>query len=245
MAANVKKIVLYGLSILLVAVLMVLIAGCKTVAPSTSPIPSGSPGSANPTTARQFPDLNGNPQSRLPASSEAPNPSAPQDTSVANVSSPSPSPSSEISTVIPDLSAIGAYVAAAPVILIVSPFDVSEVPSGDVAISTVVSNFNLVNTNDKSNVSGEGHIIYYMDVTPPTSLSEPATAALGTFVETTSASYTWHNVQPGFHYFSAQLVNNDSTPLTPAITVTIYVTVRGEGQSSASPAPILTPAPTS
>ena len=120
-------------------------------------------------------------------------------------------------------------------LLITAPLNVSTVPAGDVTISTIVSNFNLVDKIGQASVSGEGHIIYYMDVTPPTIQNQTATTATGTYVESTATSYTWHNVQAGIHYFSVQLVNNDSTPLIPPITVTVYVTVQGTTQPNPSP----------
>jgi hypothetical protein len=94
-------------------------------------------------------------------------------------------------------------------------------------------------------VAGEGHIIYYMDVTPPNIQGQAATTDTGTYAESAATSYTWHNVGAGYHYFSVQLVNNDGTPLIPAVTVTIYVTVQGTTQSNPSPLSTMTPAPTS
>jgi hypothetical protein len=123
------------------------------------------------------------------------------------------------------------------------PLNVSVIPTGDVTVSTIVSNFNLADKIGQLNVAGEGHIVYYLDVTPPTAQSQPALTAVGTCFESTATSYTWHNVPAGFHYYSAQLVNNDSTPFLPAISITVYVTAQGSTQPTPS-TPAVSPVPT-
>ena len=103
-------------------------------------------------------------------------------------------------------------------------------------MSVVVSNFNLVDKQGQAAVPGEGHIIYYMDVTPP------GTAAAGTYAASINTSYTWHNVSPGIHFFSVQLVNNDDTPLNPVEMFSEYVNVQGTPVStSILPSPASTP----
>jgi hypothetical protein len=89
-----------------------------------------------------------------------------------------------------------------------------------------VSNFNLVDKTGQANNTGEGHIIYYLDVTPPTLPGNSALTSAGTCAASVAQSYTWHNVGAGYHYFFAELVNNDNTPLTPAITAGVYVTAQ-------------------
>jgi hypothetical protein len=78
----------------------------------------------------------------------------------------------------------------------------------------------------QTNADGEGHLVYYKDVVPPTVYNQAATTASGTFAESTAISYIWHNVGAGDHYFSVQLVNIDSTPLYTPVTFTVYITAR-------------------
>jgi hypothetical protein len=73
--------------------------------------------------------------------------------------------------------------------------------------------------------SGEGHIIYYMDVVPPTDPTQAATTAAGTYAATAATSYTWQNVAAGTHTFFVELVNNDNTPLTTPVVIQVVVTV--------------------
>jgi plastocyanin len=100
-----------------------------------------------------------------------------------------------------------------------------EVMSGDVKISVKPSNFNIVNKMGQPAASGEGHIHYFMDVAAPTAPGKPAVTANGTWVTTTDTSYTWHDVSPGMHNFSIELVNNDHTPLNPPVVDTVLINV--------------------
>jgi hypothetical protein len=88
-----------------------------------------------------------------------------------------------------------------------------------------------VDKTGQPNTSGEGHIIYYKDVLPPIIPNQAVTTDTGTYAESTAITYTWHNIAAGFHYFSVQLVNNDNTPLIPAIKTTVYVTGQVNSQS--------------
>jgi glucose/arabinose dehydrogenase len=115
--------------------------------------------------------------------------------------------------------------ATLPQISITSPQDGSTLASRDVTISIQVQNFNLVDKLGQANVPGEGHIHYFVDVAPPTTPGQIAVTAPGTYVPTTATSYTWTNLTPGMHNFSVELVNNDHTPLTPAVVKTISVNV--------------------
>lgn len=165
----------------------------------------------------------------------APVPSSPASATPAPTTPPtSPTISSVISTNIPSIPAVQplGLISGSPIVLVTAPVDVSTIPAGDVEIDTMVSNFNLVNNIGQANVAGEGHLIFYMDTTPPYSPNSAATTGPGTFAESTATTYTWHNVGAGYHYFSVQAVNNDDTPLSPAIVVTIYVTVQGTIQTN-------------
>lgn len=117
-----------------------------------------------------------------------------------------------------------------PQAMIAAPKDGELLPAGDVNVSVNVTHFNLTNKLGQANVTGEGHILYYMDVTAPTIKGKPATTASGTYVPTSEKSHTWKNVKPGMHNFSIELVNNDNTPLSPPVTDKVTVMVQ-------SPAP--------
>lgn len=75
-------------------------------------------------------------------------------------------------------------------------------------------------------------VIYYYDVTPPTTQGQAAYTASGTYSVQAPAedSYVWKNVPPGEHTFSAQLVKQtDDTPLNPPVIAQTIVTVPPAG----------------
>jgi hypothetical protein len=111
-------------------------------------------------------------------------------------------------------------------VLIINPAAESTTSSNDITIMTFVERFSLVDKAGQQKVPGEGHFVYYMDVTPPLEQGKSALSAEGTFAISTDTSYTWSNVQPGMHTFWVQLVNNDNTPLEPQAAVRVYVTVK-------------------
>jgi outer membrane protein assembly factor BamB len=113
----------------------------------------------------------------------------------------------------------------APTVKILLPQNRSTLPPGNVTISVQVANFNLADKLGQANVSGEGHIHYFMDVVAPTEPGKPAVTAAGTYAATSATSYTWMNVAPGTHTFSVELVNNDHTPLRPPVVVKVVVVV--------------------
>jgi plastocyanin len=123
----------------------------------------------------------------------------------------------------------GSSPGGSPIINIMQPSAGASLPAGKITISVDVSNFNLVDKLGQANVAGEGHIHYFIDVTPPTTPGEPAITASGTYVPTIETSYTWKNVTTGQHTFSVELVNNDHTPLVPPVTKTVMVTVTSSG----------------
>ena len=65
------------------------------------------------------------------------------------------------------------------------PLDGATVDAGDVTVYAMALNFNLVDKLGQANVSGEGHIHYFMDVDAPTDPSKPAVTAAGTYAATT------------------------------------------------------------
>ena len=117
---------------------------------------------------------------------------------------------------------------SAPSIVITSPTGNIVPQIGDVTVSVQVENINLINKLGQANVPGEGHVHYFMDVEAPTTPGKPAVTAAGTYAATTATSYTWHNVGGGPHNFSAELVNNDHTPLVPPVVAKVSVTVLPE-----------------
>jgi hypothetical protein len=112
-----------------------------------------------------------------------------------------------------------------PTISIVEPAQGVYLLSSDVTVAVQVSGFNLVDKTGQANVPGEGHIIYYVDVTPPGTAGEPALTAPGTYAISADPSYRWSGINEGGHTFSAQLVNNDNTPLDPQVTAQVTDTV--------------------
>jgi plastocyanin len=112
-----------------------------------------------------------------------------------------------------------------PEVRIIRPIDGSSVTGSDVTVSPRVNNFNLVDKIGQASVSGEGHMIYYLDVLPPTTPNASALSAPGTYADTADAIFNWTGLTPGAHELSVQLVNNNDTPLVPAVTDTVSVTV--------------------
>jgi hypothetical protein len=96
----------------------------------------------------------------------------------------------------------------------------------EVQVACTIHNFKM---NDDSigqqNVSGEGHLIYYFDVQPPTAPGQPALTEAGTYKISTDDFHVWSGVTPGRHMFSIQIVNNDNTPLNPPVFSQIIVTL--------------------
>ncbi len=95
----------------------------------------------------------------------------------------------------------------------------------DVMINVSVTGITLVDKAGQPNVPGEGHLVYYLDVTPPTAPGQPALTAPGTYAVSANASYTWPNVPDAVHRFYVQIVNNDNTPLNPPAIAEITLSV--------------------
>lgn len=113
----------------------------------------------------------------------------------------------------------------APQLQITSPIAGASVIGPNVSVSTAVQNFNLVNKFGQASVAGEGHIHYFLDVVPPTTPNVEAFTAAGTYAASVATSFVWTNLSLGAHKLSAELVNNNHTPLQPAVVVSINVTV--------------------
>ncbi len=114
-----------------------------------------------------------------------------------------------------------------PSIRIISPIDGATIPAGDVTITALVSNFDLVNKIGPPNVPAEGRIVYFFDVMPPTDPRFPAFPSKGYdyYYPTIANTHTWSDVEPGSHVFWVELVKSDLTPLYPPIVAGVTVTV--------------------
>jgi hypothetical protein len=109
-------------------------------------------------------------------------------------------------------------------VYITSPEFDGGVHAGNVTVTVQVRNFSLVNRVGRPVTPGEGHIIYFKDVAPLTDPGLPAITPPGTFQISYETRCTWYNVTPGTHTFSVELVNNDDTPLVPAVIDAVDVT---------------------
>lgn len=109
-----------------------------------------------------------------------------------------------------------------PAAVILSPRNMASLPAGDVTITAQATNFILASDA----APRQGHLIYYIDAEAPTNPGEPAYTDPGTYASSIDTSYTWHGVTAGQHTFSIELVNDDDSPLTPAVVATISVDVK-------------------
>lgn len=114
-------------------------------------------------------------------------------------------------------------VLAPPTLTISSPGTASPLPEGEVTVTVEVTNFNVVDKKGKTNVLGEGHIHYFLDVSP-TATSQPSTPASGVWGNVASTTYAF-NLSQGRHTITVELVNNDDTPLVPRVVTSITVDV--------------------
>lgn len=114
----------------------------------------------------------------------------------------------------------------APSINIKSPVNGATISSSNIVVSVMVDNFVLIDKSDQSSGGQiQGHIVYYLDVTPPTHFARTALTQRGTYNASADTYYTWENVTPGMHLLGVQLVTNDNMPLNVPVTTTINVNV--------------------
>ena len=113
-----------------------------------------------------------------------------------------------------------------PEVLLLSPAYGSELASGPITVKAYVESVKLVDKIGQSNVPGEGHLIYYLDASPPISIGITATPTAGTFAMSTELSHTWDNVAAGEHILAIQVVNNDNTPMRAPSAVWVKITVK-------------------
>jgi hypothetical protein len=110
-------------------------------------------------------------------------------------------------------------------VIILQPSSESILTSDSVTVRTYVEYFDVLDKAGQVSQPGEGHLIFYKDVTPPTIKGESALSLEGTYVISVQKSYTWPNISAGQHSFWVQLVNNDNTSLEPPAAVRVPVTV--------------------
>lgn len=106
-----------------------------------------------------------------------------------------------------------------------TPVDGSPLVPGKIVLAVTASNF-ILSSKDAGvvNRNGEGHLIYYIDVPVPVDPGVPAVTE--TSIVSANATHIWKPVTAGTHTFSAQLVNNDDTPLNDPVFVTITIDVK-------------------
>jgi hypothetical protein len=109
-------------------------------------------------------------------------------------------------------------------VIILNPSAGETINSATVTINVFIDNFKLVD-NGQANQIGEGHLIYYQDITPPLVKGQTALTDPGSYAISSAKTYTWENVGAGPHNFWVQLVNNDNTPLEPPAAVRVPVTI--------------------
>jgi plastocyanin len=112
-----------------------------------------------------------------------------------------------------------------PNLVIATPRDGNTLPAGDIMVTTQVTNFNVVDKQGQANVSREGHLHFYLDVDAPTTQGQPAIPASGVWAHVSATTYTFTNVAAGTHTISVELVNNEHTPLDPAVVQKITINV--------------------
>ena len=105
------------------------------------------------------------------------------------------------------------------------PGELPLISGPNITIGVNVTGFNLV-APGQTGQAPFGHLVYYLDVVPPTTTGQSAHSQTGTFFATTEATHTWTNITPGPHVFWVQLVNTDHTPLSPPVLANISLIVQ-------------------
>jgi hypothetical protein len=139
---------------------------------------------------------------------------------------------------------VGATGTPAPSIMVTSPANGATVSAGNVTVTAVVTNFNVVDKQGEAKVAGQGHVHFYMDVSPlPSNASAPAIppgVPASNWAHVSGTTYTFSNVTPGQHTFAVQLANNDHTPVFPIVTDSVTVTVAGAAATTAASTTMMT-----
>jgi plastocyanin len=145
---------------------------------------------------------------------------------------------------------------ATPSVIINAPVDGAVFTSSRITVNIQVSKFFLGTVSGEPVSPGEGHVIYYLDTTPPTPAGEPATTTPGTYQALANTTFSWSILSSGIHTLAVELVNNDDTPLDPPVIAQVSITVQLPGStpvtvstpsatatSSATPSPSVTSSP--
>ncbi|MBI2850681.1 MAG: DUF4399 domain-containing protein [Chloroflexi bacterium] len=132
--------------------------------------------------------------------------------------------------------------APAPTLTITSPAANASLPPGSVTVSVNVGNLQLVPPG-QTNVAGQGHLHYYLDVEIPTTPGKGAVTAPGTYKADPGTSIVWDNLSAGTHTFGVQLVNNNHTPLEPPVTAKVTITITATTTQQPTTPPPTTPPP--
>ena len=117
-----------------------------------------------------------------------------------------------------------------PAVTFLSPHDEATIPAGYVPVTLQVDNFRIVDAQGQTNVDGEGHVHYYLDIgTVPFVPGAPAMPSSPGVVwgHVTATNFTFPNVPPGIHTLSVQLVNHDHTPVVPLAFQSVMVIATG------------------
>ncbi len=207
--------------ILMMAIGVIALAGCTgstTSSPATSSPTSAPPSVSATTTATPTPSPT---VTQTPTVTATPTPSP----TLSPTPTMSPSPSTTATptpTASPTPTPTPASTAA---VKIVQPTLNSVQIDADVTVTVQVTGLKLVDKAGQANVAGEGHLIFYLDVVPPTNAGQTALTAAGTYAVTSGTSYLWPNLVDGVHQLAVELVNNDNTPLNPPAVDQISISV--------------------
>lgn len=104
---------------------------------------------------------------------------------------------------------------------ITTPRNGSTILTRNVTVGIQVTAFRIVNKLGKANESGEGHLHFAMDAETTDDADHSSR-----LIDVPDTVVTWEDVPPGSHTFSAQLVNNDHTPLVPPVIASVAVRVK-------------------
>ncbi len=105
--------------------------------------------------------------------------------------------------------------AAAPKVQIVGPASGGALAAGDLTVQAEVLNFQLADQVGAAAAAGIGHVVFTLD---------GQAAAAGSSIVSTDGRAVFANVAPGTHTLRAELVNNDGTPLVPAVAAQVLFT---------------------
>lgn len=123
---------------------------------------------------------------------------------------------------------------AKPMLKIDEPKEGATISTNMVSIKSNYTFFSVIAHIGNRNVQGQGHLIYFKDITAPTTLGRQITNQTGTTVQSANSIYNWTNLAPGRHKFSVELVNNNNTPLNPPVVATVTVTIQGTTRTNAT-----------